>query len=149
MATSKQKLGDFGELLIQKNCSCPKCKKQKTLKKLPPNFKCADIICDFCGFVAQVKTSTVKDINSIPNKIPGAAWAPQRDRMEAGIYTPLYLVLYCNNTETHSAFYLSADLQMQDMFEPRKPLSSSAKRAGWQGFHINLKLVKKFLARIL
>ena len=55
MTTAKQKLGDFGEDFIRKNFDCPKCKRKKTLKRLPPNFKCADIICDFCGYLAQVK----------------------------------------------------------------------------------------------
>ena len=62
MPTDKQKLGIFGEELIVKNCICPKCKKKRTLKKLPTNFKCADLICDFCGFLAQVKSSNVKNI---------------------------------------------------------------------------------------
>ncbi len=100
MVTQKQKLGDFGENLIAKTCHCPKCKKEKTLKKLPPNFKCADIVCDFCGYLAQVKTKTVKDINKIPKKILGAAWKPQKERMDSGIYFPLYLVLV--NKEEYS-----------------------------------------------
>ena len=62
MRTDKQKTGDFGEDLIKKKFGCPKCKREKTLKKLPPNFKCADIICDFCGYLAQVKTSNVSNI---------------------------------------------------------------------------------------
>ena len=48
MTTEKQKLGDWGENLIRKKFNCPGCKREKTLRKLPPNFKCADIICDFC-----------------------------------------------------------------------------------------------------
>ena len=56
MVTDKQKLGDFGERFVKQNFPCPKCKNKKTLKQLPPNFKCADIICDFCGYLAQVKT---------------------------------------------------------------------------------------------
>ena len=73
MRTSKQQLGDFGEELIRKNFNCPKCKRTKTLKKLPPNFKCADLICDFCGYLAQVKTHNVKDISKFPKRILGAA----------------------------------------------------------------------------
>ena len=69
MTTAKQKLGDFGEEFVRKNFDCPKCKRKKTLKRLPPNFKCADIICDFCGYLAQVKTKTVSDINKFPSKI--------------------------------------------------------------------------------
>ncbi len=56
--------------------------------------------------------------------------------MEAGIYFPLFLVLV--EGRSHSIYYLSADLQPPEMFVPRKPLSSTARRAGWQGFVYDL-----------
>ena len=95
MATNKQILGEFGEETVRKNFACPKCRRNKTLKRLPNNFKCADIICDFCGYLAQVKTKTVTEatIDAIPSRVLGAAWRPQKDRMDEGIYFPLYLVL--------------------------------------------------------
>ena len=73
MPTDKHKLGFFGEELIVKNCVCPKCKKKRTLKKLPTNFKCVDLICDFCGFLAQIKSSNVKDINKLLSSVLGIA----------------------------------------------------------------------------
>ena len=133
MKTEKQILGDWGERIIQKNCSCPKCKKNDTFKLLPSNFKCADIICDFCGFLAQVKTSRVKNIEILPKKILGAAWKPQKERMDHSIYFPLYLVL--ENNEKYSIFYLSTDFQYPPLFQPRPPLKETAVRAGWQGFY--------------
>lgn len=82
--TDKQKLGLYGVRRVVSSCTCPRCKRAGTLKPLPPNFKCADIICDFCGYSAQVKThrNTTSDI--IPRKILGAAWGPQKERMDAG-----------------------------------------------------------------
>ena len=146
MRTSKQITGDFGEDLIQKTYDCPKCKREKTLKKLPLNFKCADIICDFCGYLAQVKTKNVKDINVFPKQILGAAWPPQKERMDAGIFFPLFVVL--KNGKEHSVFYLSSDLQTEDMFVKRKPLSSTAKRAGWQGYFLNGEIIVKFVSQV-
>ena len=110
---------------------------------MPKNFKCADVICDFCGYFAQVKAESVKNINIIPNKILGAAWAPQMERMNAGIYFPLFIVVLVINKSKFSIFYLSADLQMPNMFVPRKPLSSKAKRVGWQGFYYDMLQVPK------
>tara|TARA_B000000609_G_C23947184_1_gene226791 strand:+ start:104 stop:547 length:444 start_codon:yes stop_codon:yes gene_type:complete len=147
MRTNKQLLGDFGENLIIKKFNCPKCKRIKSLKKLPQNFKCADIICDFCGYLAQVKTKTVSDIEKFPSKVLGAAWGPQKERMDAGIYFPLFVVL--KNGRNHSVFYLSSDLQTEEMFIKRKPLSKNAKRAGWQGFYFDGELMKKFISRLL
>ncbi len=147
MRTNKQLLGDFGENLIIKKFNCPKCKRIKSLKKLPQNFKCADIICNFCGYLAQVKTKTVSDIEKFPSKVLGAAWGPQKERMDAGIYFPLFVVL--KNGRNHSVFYLSSDLQTEEMFIKRKPLSKNAKRAGWQGFYFDGELMKKFISRLL
>ena len=137
MATDKQRLGQFGELSVAKSCTCPKCKRSRTLKRLPANFKCADIICDFCGYLAQVKSMTVRDVDQVPGTVIGAAWAPQESRMQAGIFFPLFLVLVSGAQNAIS--YLSADLQVPQMFVKRKALSPSARRAGWQGFFYNMK----------
>jgi type II restriction enzyme len=139
MATDKQKLGEFGEIAVVKHCACPKCKRIKSLRRLPVNFKCADLICDFCGYLAQVKAKTVKDTQILPKQILGAAWGPQRARMEAGIYFPLYLVLKTSNA--FAIYYLSADLQPPEMFVAREPLSQNARRAGWQGFYYDLSIL--------
>ena len=147
MRTNKQLLGDFGENLIIKKFNCPKCKRIKSLKKLPQNFKCADIICDFCGYLAQVKTKTVSDIEKFPSKVLGAAWGPQKERMDAGIYFPLYVVLKCE--KKYSVFYLSSDLQTEEMFIKRKPLSSTAKRAGWQGYYFDGEMMKGLITRLI
>lgn len=149
MATNKQILGKFGEQMVVKNCACPKCKKSKTLKLLPSNFKCADIICDFCGYLAQIKSSTVKDINKLPDKILGAAWGPQKERMDAGIYFPLFIVLV-DIQKKFSIYYLPADLQIPEIFIIRRPLSRNAKRPGWQGFYYDLsKLRAQRIVRLI
>lgn len=147
MPTAKQTLGNFGEYAVSKHCSCPKCKRSSTLKRLPSNFKCADIICDFCGYLAQVKTSSSKNINDIPRKIPGAAWQPHLDRMEAGIYLPLFLVLV-EPSSSFAIYYLAADLQKQDMYLVRKPLSTSARRAGWQGFYYDFSICEGAMVKL-
>lgn len=136
MATKKQQLGEKGEILVTKIARCPRCKREKTLRRLPTNFKCADIICDFCGYLAQVKAVNSKDINRLPSKILGGAWGVQKDRMAAGIYFPLFIVLI--KDKKSAIYYLPADLQQPELFVARKPLSATAKRAGWQGFYYDL-----------
>lgn len=147
MATARQALGEFGEQRVVQDCSCPKCKKRKTLVRLPPNFKCADVICDFCGYLAQVKASSAKRVDQVPKTVMGAAWEPQRQRMEAAIYFPLFLVLVAPDLQ-YSIFYLSADLQEPAMFKPRNPLSENARRAGWQGFLYDMTAVADRAVRL-
>jgi hypothetical protein len=139
MPTDKQVLGDLGEKLIAKTIDCPGCKSNgKTLRTLPTNFKCADLICDFCGYLAQVKTATVKSANVLPKQILGAAWKPQHERMSAGIFFPLFIVLVEKGSTQKSLWYLPRDLQTKSMFVPRNPLKETARRAGWQGYMIDL-----------
>lgn len=149
MATEKQNLGVLGEQLVAKSCACPRCKRDKTLKRLPPNFKCADIICDFCGYLAQVKAKNVTDTAKLPKVVPGAAWGPQEDRMQAGIYFPLFLVLVNKDTpKDYAIYYLSADLQTPALFKARNKLSDTAKRSGWQGFHYNFNNIDNRIVRV-
>jgi len=141
MPTRNQILGNLGEEFVRKNIDCPRCKRpNKSLGRLPTNFKCADLICDFCGYLAQVKTSNWREVSPYPigKKIPGAAWAPQEERMQAGVYFPLFLVLVDSPRRQKAIYYLPADLQTPQMFEPSTPLTASAQRAGWRGFRINL-----------
>ena len=150
MPTNKHETGKRGEQIVVCTRSCPKCKRAKTLKLLPPNFKCADVICDFCGYMAQIKTANVTDVASVPSKILGAAWGPQKERMDAGIYFPLYLVLISKKQpQIFAIYYLAADLQTPEMFLARKPLSPSARRAGWQGFYYDMTAVAGSFVRLV
>jgi hypothetical protein len=61
--------------------------------------------------------------------------------MDSGIYFPLYLVL--KSQDGTAIYYLPTDFQSEKLFKPRKPLSASAKRAGWQGFMYGLASLPK------
>jgi hypothetical protein len=55
---------------------------------------------------------------------------------------------------THSAnamaiYYLAPDLQIPEMFKPRKPLSEKARRAGWSGLLYDLAHVRTAFVRLV
>lgn len=137
MATRNQRLGEWGEKLVARVFACPRCKSHHALRRLPPNFKCADIICDFCGYLSQVKTASSRDLTKLPASVLGAAWEPQRRRMAAGIYFPLFLVLRAQRGA--AVFYLPADFQNRTLFKRRKRLSVDSRRPGWRGFVYDLR----------
>ena len=56
--------------------------------------------------------------------------------------------IICSNDKKYSVYYLSADLQSKDIFVARKPLSASAKRAGWQGFMYDISKIKNHFVRL-
>jgi hypothetical protein len=83
---------------------------------------------------AQVKAASTSNIDSIPKTILGAAWGPQKQRMDAGVYFPLFLVLVAAGAKRYAIYYLSSDLQIPAMFVPRSPLSATARRQDGRGF---------------
>jgi Dam-replacing family len=132
-------LGDYGEAVVAR-LPCPKCKRERTLRRLPVNFRCADVICDFCGYLAQVKATERADVGTLPRSLMGAAWEPQNERMAAGIYFPLFIVVANAERSVHAVYYLPADLQQPEMFQQRRPLRATARRAGWVGYRLRLDL---------
>jgi ribosomal protein L37AE/L43A len=137
--TSRQLRGDYGEVMVAR-LDCPRCKRERTLRRLPPNFRCADVICDFCGYLAQVKTTKQPNLDIPPRALMGSAWGLQKERMDAGIYFPLFIVVVNEDLSAHAIYYLPADLQQPEMFQQRQPLRATARRAGWVGYHLRLDL---------
>lgn len=100
------------------------------------NFPCADLICKFCGHLAQVKAVTLREgQTTLPTRILGAAWNPVREQMEAGIFHDLYLVGFSPRGKLVRIERVSAETlhASPDVLRPREPLKATARRAGWQG----------------
>jgi type II restriction enzyme len=68
--------------------------------------------------------------------------------MDSAIYFPLYVVAISGDGKSRAVYYLSADLQEPDIFEPRVPLSSEARRAGWQGFNYRISHIRERMIRL-
>ena len=71
---------------------------------------CASVICSFCRYLAQVKTSTRTNVTVIPPRVMGAVRGPQKERMGVGVYFPLFLFFVTKNRREYAIYYLSADL---------------------------------------
>jgi hypothetical protein len=139
--TPRQVTGDRGERAVIRRVACPRCNRTKQLAQLPRNFQCADVICKFCGFLAQVKTATVAvHAAGPPNTILGAAWRPQHEQIIAGIYQSLYIVGLTKAGRLVRIDYVAAHILQATptVFAPREPLSQKARRAGWQGFMLRI-----------
>ena len=140
MPTTTQALGRRGEKAVCTHIACPRCGRDKQFRALPPNFECVDVICKFCGFLAQVKATTGASPDGPPTSVLGGAWRPQHERVIAGIFHPLYVVTYAG-TSLARIDYIPAHMLSAHpaVFKPRAKLSESAKRAGWQGFVYDLR----------
>jgi transcription elongation factor Elf1 len=141
MPTEKQALGDRGEREICRRVKCPRCSREKHLRPLPTGFQCADLICKFCGFLAQVKSVTLKDGEVDVRKVVlGAAWRPQQEQIISGIFHSLFVVGYAAAGKLVSIHYVPSHILQAtpQVFEPRKPLRPGAKRYPYQGFNYRL-----------
>jgi hypothetical protein len=69
--------------------------------------------------------------------------------MDAAIYFPLFLVLVGDRSKQFAIYYLAADLQTPELFSARKPLSKSARRAGWRGFMYQTACVSESFVRLV
>jgi hypothetical protein len=93
-------------------------------------------------FFGQVKATTLKDGSDyLPDRIPGAVWKPQQDQIAAGIFHGLYIAGFRKSGRLVRIDYVPGHIleATPQVFEPRAPLKSTAKRAGWTGFTYNLK----------
>jgi type II restriction enzyme len=139
MPTPRQVLGRKGEIAVRDHVPCPRCRRSRHLVPLTANFQCADLICKFCGFLAQVKATRSVD-GRLPMRILGAAWRPQHEQILAGIFQPLFIAVFDTGGRLTSIHYVPAHILQSapTVFEPRDPLSATAKRPGWTGFNYNL-----------
>lgn len=120
--------------------TCPRCGRAKHFRPLPTNFECVDVICKFCGFLAQVKATTAPSPGTAPASVLGAAWGPQHERIIGGIFHALYVVTFADKKLTRIDYVPSHMLgAFPGVFKPRKKLSETARRAGWQGFVYDLR----------
>lgn len=61
-------------------------------------------------------------------KLPGATWKSQEERIQAGIYYPIYVVLYDEKDRPVEILHLSVDHQIPRMFRPRRKPQRGAQR---------------------
>ena len=130
--TSHQALGDYGEAVVAR-LPCPKCKHDRTLRRLPVNFRWADIICDFCGYLAQSQGDGASRRRHSATIAHGSCRGPQNERMTAGIYFPLFIVVANADRSAHAVYYLPADLQQPEMFQQRRPSQANGAPSGMGG----------------
>jgi type II restriction enzyme len=138
--TPAQELGDRGERAVRDHVICPRCNRTRQFRPLPKNFECVDVICKFCGFLAQVKATDVGTSEGLRRaQIPGGAWGPQHLRIVAGIFHGLYVVCFQGRRLLRIDYIPAHMLQAYpSVYKPRRKLSATAKRAGWQGFMYDL-----------
>jgi Dam-replacing family/Dam-replacing HTH domain len=114
------------------NLYCLNCQSDE-LNQLPDNTPVADFECLTCKSRYQLKGKNGR----LGRRIPGAAFGPTVEAIRAGKMPEYVLVEF--DTRFATVVFVDAfpgRLITEDRVEARRPLSSAARRAGWQGCNI-------------
>ena len=116
---------------------------EETSRRLPTNFKCADVICDFCGFLAQVKAVSSKNIETVPRTILGAAWRVQRKGWSQE--STFLCISFGSMIAGSTPFSISRRNAEPGHLRREK----ATKRSGWQGFIYDLTGRENSIVRLI
>jgi type II restriction enzyme len=133
-------VGEACEYYIKSNIKCVRCN-DNNFEKCKTNEQSKDLICISCNqkFQVKAKSATQKQVNHIKNKnkfktIGGEYSTTLKNINEQIDY---FIILYEKQTyKIINILYIKNENINSDCIIPRKPLSITAKRAGWQGCNI-------------
>ncbi len=114
---------------------CPNCG-HLDIDKYPNNEPVADFYCPHCREDYELKSKK----STISTKIVDGAYRTMLERLHSDSNPNLFLLSYdLNRFEVLNFLVVPKHFFVPDIIEKRKPLSSTARRAGWVGCSIVLK----------
>jgi type II restriction enzyme len=130
-------IGEACEYYVQNNIQCSRCN-NNNFEKCKTNEKSKDLVCLSCNQKYQIKakSATHKQVDNIRCKqqlktIGGDYSTTLRNVSD---HIDYLIVLYEKKSYAIlDILYIKSENVNSDCIIPRKPLSSNAKRAGWQG----------------
>lgn len=126
-----QKIRVMSEFWTQENLFCPCCGNSH-VDKLPNNSPVADMQCENCGEIFELKSKK----NRIGKKIVDGAYSTMIERITGNINPQLLLIQYSPRLFITDLILVPKFFFTPGIIEKRKPLSANARRAGWVGCNI-------------
>lgn len=128
--SNSQAIRVLTESWLSDNMYCPCCG-NVVLKKFENNKPVADFYCEKCEEQFELKSSGKK----IENKIVDGAYATAIDRVNSKTNPDLFVLRY-GDYKVKDLVVVPKHFFTPDIIEKRKPLSETARRAGWIGSNI-------------
>ena len=143
------KLGDFYKSFSQKarvlsedwvyrQIFCPNCGNIK-INKYDNNKPVADFYCDKCSEDFELKSQKGK----IGNRVSAGAYSKMIERIKSPLKPNFFFMDYLETFSVNDFFVIPKHFFIPEIIEKRKPLSKSARRAGWIGSNILFSKIPK------
>ena len=123
--SNAQKICVMSESWVGKNLFCPSCGNPH-LSNLPNNKPVADLRCEHCGEVYELKSKKGK----FGNKITAGNYSAMIHRITSSDNPDLFLMEYTDDLQVNNIIFIPKFFLVPSMIEKRKPLSSAARRSG-------------------
>lgn len=129
--SNSQKIRVMSENWVGRNIFCPICGSPH-ICNLDNNMPVADLQCDNCGEIFELKSKQGK----VGNKINDGAYSTMLDRINSSSNPDLFIMSYSNDYQVTNLMLVPKFFFVESIIEKRKPLSPTARRAGWVGCNI-------------
>ncbi|OGM96731.1 MAG: restriction endonuclease [Candidatus Yanofskybacteria bacterium RIFCSPHIGHO2_02_FULL_38_22b] len=132
--SQSQKVRVLTEAWVDNSIFCPNCG-ELDMDKYPNNQPVADFYCSNCKEEYELKSKQ----NKTGIKIVDGAYRTMLERLNSSNNPNFFLLNYdLSNFEVTNFFVVPKHFFVPEIIEKRKPLASSARRAGWIGCNILL-----------
>lgn len=129
--SNPQKIRVLSEDWVAKNIFCPVCGNLH-ISKMNNNMPVADFQCDNCGEIYELKSKQGK----FGTKINDGAYATMLERINGASNPDLFIMNYSKDYQVINLILIPKFFFVESIIEKRKPLSPTARRAGWVGCNI-------------
>ena len=134
--STPQKIRVMSEAWVNHNCYCPNCCAQP-LAEFVNNQPVADFYCANCAEQYELKSKAGK----LSHIINDGAYDTMIQRINSEDNPSFFFLTYSKELSVNNFLIIPKHFFKPDMIVKRKPLSVTARRAGWVGCNIDLRNV--------
>ena len=129
--SNSQRARVLSEFWVANHAYCLACTNE-SLRQTPANTRARDFECNRCGHPYELKSS----IRPFQRKVVDGAYRSMMERIEDGTVASFLLLQYDRHAAVTHLTAIHRSFITPEVIEERKPLSSSARRAGWVGCNL-------------